>query len=74
MLNAADAEAFLMARLGRDVSEVLPIGHGEWSRAYAFRRAGVRYIVRFSALDEDFRKDRIAARYSSNALPIPAIV
>lgn len=74
MLNAADAEAFLVARLGRDISEVLPIGHGEWSRVYAFRRGGTEYIVRFSALDEDFCKDRIAARYSSRALPIPAII
>ena len=74
MLNAADAEAFLIARLGPGISEVLPIGHGEWSRAYAFRRGGTDYIVRFSALDEDFRKDRIAARFSSQALPIPAIV
>jgi hygromycin-B 4-O-kinase len=74
MQNAADAEAFLVARLGPDVSEVSPIGHGEWSRAYAFRRGGTEYIVRFSALDEDFRKDRIAARYSSRSLPIPTIV
>jgi hygromycin-B 4-O-kinase len=74
MLNAADAEAFLVARLGRDVGEVSPIGHGEWSRAYAFRRGGTEYIVRFSALDEDFRKDRIASRYGSRALPIPAII
>src|SRR4051794_23395998 len=74
MLNAADAEAFLVARLGPDVREISPIGHGEWSRAYAFRRGGTEYIVRFSALDEDFRKDRIAARYGSRALPIPAIV
>jgi hygromycin-B 4-O-kinase len=74
ILNAVDAEAFLVARLGTDVSEVSPIGHGEWSRAYAFRRGGTDYIVRFSALDEDFRKDRIAARYSSRTLPIPAIV
>jgi hygromycin-B 4-O-kinase len=74
MLNAADAEAFLAARFGRDVSEVSPIGLGEWSRAYAFRRAGAEYIVRFSALDEDFHKDRIAAGYSSHDLPIPAVV
>jgi hygromycin-B 4-O-kinase len=74
MRNAAAAEAFLVARFGPGVSEVSPIGHGEWSRAYAFRRGGTEYIVRFSALDEDFRKDRIAARYSSRALPIPAVV
>jgi hygromycin-B 4-O-kinase len=74
MLNAADAEAFLVARLGRDVSEVSPIGYGAWARAYAFRRGGTEYIARFSALDEDFRKDRIAAGYGSSALPIPVVV
>src|SRR5215212_6532581 len=74
MLNIVEAEAFLVARFGREVSEVSPIGQGAWSRAYAFRRGGGVFIVRFSALDEDFRKDRIAARYSSCDLPIPAIV
>jgi hygromycin-B 4-O-kinase len=74
MTSAAAAEAFLIARLGQDIDNVSPIGHGEWSRAYAFRRGAAEYIVRFSALDEDFRKDRIAAGYSSRALPIPAIV
>ena len=74
MLNAADAEAFLAARFGRDVSEVSPIGQGAWSQAYAFRRAGAEYAVRFSALDEDFHKDRIAAGCSSRDLPIPAVV
>jgi hygromycin-B 4-O-kinase len=73
MLNAADAEAFLVARFGRGVSEVSPVGEGAWSRAYAFRSDGAEYIVRFSALDEDFHKDRIAADYSSRDLPIPAV-
>src|SRR5918993_4506884 len=74
MLNAVDAEAFLTARFGHDVSVVSTIGQGAWSRAYAFRCADAEYIVRFSALDEDFRKDRIAAGYSSRDLPIPAVV
>src|SRR5918995_2819024 len=74
MLNAVDAEAFLTARFGHDVSVVSPLGQGEWSRAYAFQHAGAEYIVRFSALDEDFRKDRIAAGYSSRDLPIPVVV
>jgi hygromycin-B 4-O-kinase len=74
MLNAVDAEAFLTARFGHDVSEVSPIGQGEWLRANAFQHAGAEYIVRFSALDEDFRKDRIAAGYSSRDLPIPVVV
>src|SRR5688572_17479296 len=74
MLNAADAKASLVARFGGEVGDVSPIGHGEWSRAFAFRRASAEYIFRFSALDEDFRKDRIAAGYCSRGLPIPAVV
>jgi len=74
MLNAADVEAFLIARFGCEVSEVSPVGQGAWSRAYAFQRHGAEYIVRFSALDEDFHKDRIAAYFSSSDLPIPAVV
>jgi hygromycin-B 4-O-kinase len=74
MLNSADAEAFLVARFGRGVSEVSPVGEGAWSRAYAFRSDGAEYIVRFSALDEEFHKDRIAADYSSRDLSIPALV
>ena len=74
MLNASEAEAFLVARFGHEVGDVSPIGQGEWSRAYAFRRGGAEYIIRFSALDEDFHKDRIAAGYSSRDLPIPAIL
>src|SRR5699024_8799521 len=70
----ADAEAFLVARFGRNISEVSPVGQGAWSRAYAFQRGGAEYIARFSAQDEDFRKDSIAARYSSRELPIPAVI
>lgn len=51
------------------------IGHGEWSRAYSFQAIDDReYVVRFSSLDEDFRKDRLAARYATRALPIPRIL
>jgi hygromycin-B 4-O-kinase len=74
MLSAAAAERFLRKRYGQDVSDLTPIGHGEWSRAYAFRSGADELIVRFSALDEDFHKDRIAARFASSSLPIPEIV
>lgn len=67
-------EAFLVGRYGREVSAVRRIGHGEWSKAYAFCRAGIDYIARFSALQEDFAKDRLAAGYGSRDLPIPRIV
>ena len=73
-MNAALAAAFLIAHYGDDVGEIVPIDHGEWSRAYGFHHDGRDYVVRFSALDEDFHKDRLAARFASPALPIPAIV
>lgn len=72
--SAAQAEAFLVARFGRDVGGVASVGQGEWSKAYGFRRAGRDYIVRFSALQEDFAKDRLAARYGSRDLPIPRVI
>jgi hygromycin-B 4-O-kinase len=74
MTDTAEAKAFLIAQVGPDIDNVSPIGPGEWSRAYAFRRGGAEYIVRFSALAEDCHKDRIAAGYSSRDLPIPAVV
>jgi hygromycin-B 4-O-kinase len=74
MVSDPQAEAFLVERFGGGIGDVSSIGEGEWSRAYAFRRAGRDYIVRFSALEEDFAKDRLAARYGSRDLPIPRIV
>jgi hygromycin-B 4-O-kinase len=74
MLTTSLAAAFLARLVGPDVSTVIPLAHGEWSRAYAFSHDARDYIIRFSALDEDFRKDRLAMRFASPALPIPAIV
>ena len=74
VVSAAQAEAFLVARFGRAVGAVPRIGQGEWSKAYAFRHAGSDYIVRFSGLQEDFLKDRLAAGYGSRDLPIPQVI
>ncbi len=68
------AERFLTSRFGADIESVQLIGQGEWSSAYAFRRDGADYVVRFGAFQEDFAKDRLAAAFSSPALPIPNVV
>jgi hygromycin-B 4-O-kinase len=73
MVSPAEAESFLEARFGGAVQDLSGIGHGEWSQAYAFRRDGADYVVRFSALEEDFRKDQLAVRYAVANLPIPPI-
>ncbi|MDQ3700428.1 MAG: phosphotransferase [Chloroflexota bacterium] len=73
-VNEAQANAFLGERFGGDAGAVVPIGEGEWSKAYRFERGAAPYVVRFSAVDEDFAKDHLAMRYASRDLPIPRVV
>jgi hygromycin-B 4-O-kinase len=61
--------------MGGQVTDITPVGHGEWSSAFTFRHAGDDYVARFSTFEDDFRKDQLAAiRYASRALPIPRIL
>jgi hygromycin-B 4-O-kinase len=59
---------------GAQPVDVTPTGAGAWSRAYAFSHDGRAYVIRFGALREDFERDRIAAAFSSAALPVPRVV
>jgi hygromycin-B 4-O-kinase len=74
IVDVARVEAFLVTRFGSDVSDIAPLGAGVWSQAFAFRRTGCDYVLRIGAHQEDFAKDRLAARYACPALPIPRIV
>ena len=74
IVDEARAEAFLRTRFGGDGGAVAPLGRGVWSKAFAFRRGGRDYVIRFGAHREDFAKDRLAARYAGPALPIPQVV
>jgi hygromycin-B 4-O-kinase len=67
-------EAFLATQFGSDGRDVVPLGSGVWSKAFAFRRLGCDYVIRFGAHQEDFAKDCLAARYADPALPIPRVV
>ena len=73
-VTVAEVTDVLLARLGLGVSDVAALGSGAWSSAYTFRYQGQGLVVRFSTLDEDFRKDRIAAGYRSAMLPVPGII
>jgi hypothetical protein len=74
IVDVARVEAFLVTRFGGDVSDVVPLGTGIWSQAFAFRRAGRDYVIRFGMHQEDFAKDCLAARYACPVLPIPRVV
>jgi hypothetical protein len=74
-LDPANITTFLAVRGWPGAHDIEPIVHGEWSRAFGFRAAdGSEYVVRFSALEEDFRKDQLAARYAAPDLPVPRIL
>jgi hygromycin-B 4-O-kinase len=60
--------------LGHAVDDVSLLAAGAWSRAFSFRAGSQDFVVRLSALDEDFHKDRLAARHASAALPIPRVL
>ena len=74
IVDVARVEAFLVTRFGGDSSDVVHLGTGVWSKAFAFRRAGRDYVIRFGAYQEDFAKDHLAARYACPALPIPRVI
>jgi hygromycin-B 4-O-kinase len=61
-------------RRGARVKSISAMQAGEWSHAYAFDLDGAGYVIRFSAPEEDFAKDRIAGAWSTPALPILAII
>ena len=61
--------AFLAERLGGEVRQLAAVGHGEWSKAFTFEHQGSEYVVRFSTFEDDFAKDRLAARFASKNCP-----
>ncbi len=73
-VNLAHAETFLAKRFGSDCGDIKTIDRGLWSKAFAFRRPGGHYVVRFGAHHEDFAKDRLVAQHAGPALPIPRVV
>src|SRR5260370_17798477 len=73
LIELPGAEAFLHKHFGADIQHIQELGRGEWSVAFAYRFAGHEYVARFGVFDEDFMKDRIVAKYSSERVPIPQI-
>jgi len=67
-------DAFLNGHYGQPAESVQPLGAGEWSQAFAFRRAGKDYVVRLGTHGEDFTKDQQAAQFASSHLPIPRVL
>lgn len=74
-VTQAETIAFLEQRFGPTpaISSVAPLGAGAWSVAYIFVRDGQRWVIRWSDLSDNFARDRFAARFARDGLPIPPI-
>lgn len=72
-VTLADVASLLTDRVGRDIGRIEPLEGGAWSRAFAFVAGGRALVIRFSTVEEDFRKDERAARFASAALLVPAV-
>jgi hygromycin-B 4-O-kinase len=70
----SDALTFLAERYGERATHLVPLGAGEWSRAYAFSLDDQQMVARFGAHEEDFLKDQRMAAMSTTALPIPKVI
>ena len=72
-LTKIDVLKFLKDHTQKNVDEVIPVGNGEWSQAFFYKEAGTDKVVRFSAIDDDFKRDKFAQCFNSPNLPIPEI-
>lgn len=73
-VNVRQARAFLASYLGAEPSDVALIGAGAWSRCFGFRRGDDELVIRFGNYEDDFRKDQLAAAYTTPDLPIPQVL
>ena len=73
-VDIRQAQAFLVNHLETEVSEVVLIGEGAWSRCFGFRWNDKELAIRFGNHFEDFRKDQLAYAYTTAGLPIPKVL
>jgi len=56
------------------VHDLAPLGSGAWSRAFGFSTGGRALVVRVGKHVDDFERDRLAAAFAGDALPIPQVL
>jgi len=56
------------------IETLIPIKGGEWSAAYKFYNENQPFVIRLSHTPENFFRDRVAAQWSTQNLPVPQII
>ena len=72
-LTVNEVENFLLAHAQGKISDLMPIGHGEWSQAFSFKDGPAEKVIRFGKYQDDYLKDQFAAGFRSASLPVPII-
>lgn len=73
-LTPEEVRDFQTEHARQDISDVELLSGGEWSQAFGFKQAGRDFVIRFGQHGEDFLKDQLATRFSSENLPIPKVI
>jgi hygromycin-B 4-O-kinase len=73
IVDFAQAQSFINERFGSRAGDVSRLSGGDWSQAYALSLDGSPVVVRFGRHGDDYQKDRIMTRWSSDLLPIPKV-
>lgn len=72
-VSLAQTKRFLHEQLGLTVTDVELVGAGGWSHAHSFVYDGMKYVIRWSQVADNFERDAYAIRFARHGLPIPSI-
>ena len=72
--SSSETEQFLQEKYGSGITDVKQLGEGGWSLAFAFDHEGVRNVIRWSNVADNFERDAVAACFNSDGLPVPPIM
>jgi hygromycin-B 4-O-kinase len=72
-ITASETAQFLQEKYGSGIGDVTQIGEGGWSLAFSFVHDGARKVIRWSDVADNFERDAVAARFTSDSLPVPPI-
>ncbi len=73
-ISSSETEQFLQEKYGSGITDVKQLGEGGWSLAFAFDHEGVRNVIRWSNVADNFERDAVAACFNSDGLPVPPIM
>ncbi len=58
-ISPAETEHFLQEKYGPGIADVKQIGEGGWSLAFTFVHEGVRNVIRWSDVADNFERDAL---------------